>query len=72
MGFLFYNLAEAFCEPFAALGIEWAYFAIMGVMSLTFCIIGGAMTAYSTIYKAKDNEFLLSLPISAERHRIHV
>jgi ABC-2 type transport system permease protein len=63
MGFLFYNLAEAFCEPFAALGIEWAYFAIMGVMSLTFCIIGGAMTAYSTIYKAKDNEFLLSLPI---------
>ena len=63
MGFLFYSLADKFCEPFVMMGIEWAYFAIMGVLSLTFCIIGGAMTAYSTIYKAKDNEFLLSLPI---------
>ena len=63
LGFLFYNMADLFCEPFVEMGIAWAYYAIMGIMALTFCIIGGAMTAYSTIYKAKDNEFLLSLPI---------
>ncbi|MCR5432467.1 MAG: hypothetical protein K6E95_07915 [Lachnospiraceae bacterium] len=63
MGFLFYTLADTICEPFVLMGIDWAYYAIMGMISLTFCIIGGAMTSYSTIYKAKDNEFLLSLPI---------
>ena len=63
MGVLFYNMADEFCEPFVEMGIGWAYYAVMSIMALTFCIIGGAMTAYSTIYKAKDNEFLLSLPI---------
>ena len=59
----FYHMADMMCETFVSIGLDWAYFSIMSVMSLTFCIIGGAMTAYSTVYKAKDNEFLLSLPI---------
>jgi len=63
MGVMFYMMADSLCEPFVEIGIDWAYFAVMGIMSLTFCIIGGAMSSYSTIYKAKDNEFLLSMPI---------
>ncbi len=63
MCFLFYTLASTLCEPFVSIGLDWAYFAIMGILSLTLSIIGGALTSYSTVYRAKDNEFLLSLPI---------
>ena len=63
IGFLIFSMAQAMCEPFVSYGLDWAYYAVMGMIALTFSIIGGSMTAYSTLYKAKDNEFLLSLPI---------
>ena len=63
VGFLIFSIAQTICEPFVAMGLDWAYYAVMGMFALTFSLIGGSMTAYSTLYKAKDNEFLLSLPI---------
>ena len=59
MGFTFYSLAE----PYHALGLDWLYFALAGLMGLGFAVIGSAFTTQSQLYDAKDNPLLLSLPI---------
>lgn len=45
-------------------GMDWLYFAMMGVLAVLAGIIGGVFTAYPSLYNAKDNDLLLSLPIS--------
>lgn len=62
-GFMFYMLSDAICVPFVSAGIGWVYFAILGTIGLAFNVIGSSMTTYSTVYEAKDNELLLSMPI---------
>jgi len=42
---------------------DWFYFAILGLLALTFGVFGSIFNTMSAIYKAKDNELLLSLPI---------
>lgn len=32
LGFVFYGVAETLCEPLAAAGLGWLYFAIMGLL----------------------------------------
>ena len=41
----------------------WLYMSMVGLMALAISIIGSVFMTYSLIYKAKDNELLLSLPI---------
>lgn len=60
---LYFVLARPICEPLHAVSIDWLYFAIAGLSATLFGIVGSIFTAYQTIYVAKDNEFLLSLPI---------
>ncbi len=60
MGLLFYTLAE----PYHALGLDWLYFAMAGTMALGFSVIGSVFTTQSQLYDAKDNDLLLSMPIS--------
>ena len=50
--------------PLAEAGLGWLYFALMAVSALAFCIIGGSFAAKSTIFEARDNELLLSMPLS--------
>lgn len=62
-GFLFFMLSDSMCKPLVDAGLGWVYFAFLGLMGLTLNVIGSSMSTYSTLYQAKDNEFLLSLPI---------
>ena len=39
-------------------------FILMGYISLFYGIVGSVYTTYALLYRAKDNEMLLSLPIS--------
>lgn len=50
-------------DMFAA-GKAWIYFIVMGYISLFYGIIGSIYTTYALLYRAKDNEMLLSLPIA--------
>ncbi len=47
-----------------ASGRTWIFFILMGYISLFYGIIGSVYTTYALLYRAKDNEMLLSLPIS--------
>lgn len=42
---------------------EWLYFALMGLLALALGTFGSVFNTYSGLYRAKDNELLLSLPI---------
>ena len=41
----------------------WLYMAMSGLSSLVISVIGSVFMTYSMLYKAKDNEMLLALPI---------
>lgn len=62
-GFMFWGIAESFCEAFALNGYAWLYFALMGTMATGMGIIVGLFIAKAKLYEAKDNELLLSMPI---------
>ena len=58
-GFLSYSLAS----PLAGAGMGWLYFLIMGGIGLVLGVFGSVFSTYSTLYMAKDNDLLLSMPI---------
>lgn len=43
----------------------WLYYAILGIMAMALGVIGSAVTTFASLYKAKDNDLLLSLPIKS-------
>ena len=51
------------CEPFCALGLGWFYFALAGILCFALCFIGSAFMSSYQLFRAKDNELLLAMPI---------
>ena len=45
------------------LGLGWMYYLLLGGAALLFGVLGSVFTTYATLYLAKDNDLLLSLPI---------
>ena len=63
LGMSFFALSQVMADTFIPLGYNWLYFAIMSAIAMFVGIFGGVFTTYTTLYKAKDNDLLLSLPI---------
>ena len=62
-GSLFYQFADAVCEVYFDIGFGWLYFTLFGIIATAMGIFLSIFSVYSTIYQAKDNEFLLSVPV---------
>ncbi len=60
---LMWLMAGLLCESLVLAGLDWVYFAFMGTMAAGLGCIGSVFAAKSQLFEAKDNEFLLSLPI---------
>lgn len=60
---LFLFLALMTCEPFAAAGLDWFYFTVMSGAAILLGVFGSVFNTYASVYLAKDNDLLLSLPI---------
>ena len=60
---LFWHTGDMLCEPLVTSGLTWVYFALMGLIAVTFSVIGGIFTTKAKLYEAKDNDFLLSMPV---------
>lgn len=43
--------------------LNWLYFSVMGTMAVLLGAFGSVFNTYATLYKAEDNELLLSMPI---------
>lgn len=61
--FLFGMYFSELAGPFAAAGIGWFYFALMGLTAFAMMFIFSAFMAKTQLFEAKDNDLLLSLPI---------
>ena len=63
LGGLFTFLSLAMCEPMVAVGMDWLYFTLMTLLAAFLGIFGSVFNTYSSLYMAKDNDLLLSMPI---------
>lgn len=63
VGVMFYMMADLLCAPLVAGGLDWVYFALVGAMATALGVVGSVFTAKAMLYEAKDNDFLLALPI---------
>lgn len=43
----------------------WLYYSVFGILASMFGLFGSVFLAYNTLYEAKDNDLLLSLPVRA-------
>ena len=60
---MIFMLARFLCEALVPLGLGWFYFAVMALLSLLLGVIGSVFNTYASLYLAKDNDLLLSMPI---------
>lgn len=51
------------CEPLCDAGMGWFYWCLMSLLALFFGVFGSVFNTYGTLYMAKDNDFLLSMPV---------
>ena len=63
VGAFFYIMCRTLCQPLVSAGRGWLYFAVMSRVALVMGVFGSVVNTYSSLYQAKDNDFLLSLPI---------
>ena len=63
MGSMFGSVAYSMCAQLCAVGLDWMYMAMMAMMSLAIGIFGSVFNTYASLYQAKDNDLMLSLPI---------
>lgn len=63
LGWIFYIAADTLCAPLIAAHFGWLYFALMGLIALMLGVLGSVFSTYAGLYQAKDNDFLLSMPV---------
>lgn len=67
LGSVFYFAADMLCKPLTEAQMGWLYWCMMGLVSIFLGVFGSVFNTYSSLYGAKDNDFLLSLPIPTSR-----
>lgn len=63
LGGMFFTMALPLCEPLVSAGLGWLYFALMSLIGVALGVFGSVFSTYSSMYLAKDNDLLLSMPI---------
>ncbi|MGN0482856.1 MAG: hypothetical protein ACI4HI_04815 [Lachnospiraceae bacterium] len=63
VAYLFFNMGSEMCKPLVDAGMAWLYFALMDLMAIALGAFGSVFNTYASLYQAKDNAMLLSMPI---------
>lgn len=63
LGGIFTFLAMKLCMPLIYVGMDWLYFALMGLISVLLGAFGSVFNTYAGLYLPKDNNLLLAMPI---------
>ena len=64
LGGMFTFLSIKLCKPMLSVNISWLYFALLGLLAIFMGTFGSVFNTYASLYLAKDNDLLLSMPIS--------
>jgi ABC-2 type transport system permease protein len=59
----FFSAIAVQLSPLIQMGYGWLYLIYISFVSLTFGIFGSVFNTFASLYQAKDNDLLLSLPI---------
>ncbi|MBQ8322642.1 MAG: hypothetical protein IJX91_01605 [Clostridia bacterium] len=62
---MFWMISGTLCAPLTQSGLDWVYFAFMITLATSLGCVGSVFAAKSKLFEAKDNDFLLSLPVPA-------
>ena len=63
LGGMFFYFSGMLCSPLVGAGYGWLYFALLTLVSVMMGVFGSVFNTYASLYKARDNDLLLSLPI---------
>lgn len=63
LGGMFTYLSLAICGALTAVGMDWLYLALMGLLAVLLGVFGSVFNTYSCLYLSKDNDLMLSMPI---------
>ncbi|MBR5338794.1 MAG: hypothetical protein IK150_01795 [Lachnospiraceae bacterium] len=63
LGGTFGFTAFALCGGLVEADMGWLYFVVMSMIALVLGTFGSVFSTFSSLYLAKDNDFLLSMPI---------
>ena len=63
LGGIFTFLSAKLCTPLITVGMDWLYFALMGLLAVLLGAFGSVFNTYAGLYLPKDNDLLLSMPI---------
>ena len=63
LGGMFTVLSFTLCTPMSAAGMGWLFYLIMSGLAIIFGAFGSVFNTFTSLYLAKDNELLLSMPI---------
>lgn len=66
VGFAFVGVSTALADQLHLANLDWLYFSMLGMMSIAVGLFGSVFTTFASLYLAKDNELLLSMPIPAK------
>ena len=65
IGYMFFNISSQLAGPLYMQGLSWLYYSIMALMGIAIGVFGSVFNTYASLYNAKDNDLLLSMPIPA-------
>ena len=60
---IFFGMSYLLHDILGFRGAEWIYFAVLGMLAMALGTFGSVFNTFSVLYQAKDNDFLLALPI---------
>ena len=60
---MFFGLSVMLAGVMVNVGLGHIYFALLGMLTVLFGAFGSIATTYTGLYKSKDNDLLLSMPI---------
>lgn len=61
---MFAGFAFLVCDTLTEMKLDWVYFAMFSIMAILLGTFGSVFNTFASLYKAKDNELLLSLPVT--------
>lgn len=60
---MFFFVSEGLAAVLLPANLAWLYFSMMGLVAICLGTFGDVFNTYATLYHAKDNELLLSMPV---------
>ena len=63
LGGMFTVMSVLLCDSLVSMGMGWFFFALTATVAIAIGIFGSVFSTYSSLYLAKDNDLLLSLPV---------